>query len=1226
MKRIFLLGAVVVLVTTIKAQVKTNAITLKQLSLNLRKTEDSNYQKALSFASEKGWPLVLNSANGSKAYLVGLHEDGTPKYYTTYNNTIAAATTRANQLWSGGATGLNLNGSSANMKNKLGIWDGGKILTSHIELSGRITERTLSMPALSDHATHVVGTMIATGINPIVKGMSHGLQGIIAHDFQSDISEIADEASGLILSNHSYGEICGWYNNSSSSLSGFPADWLFFGRNGDNEDYKFGYYNTAAQSLDQISYNSPFYLIVKAAGNNRNGNGPAVGQPYYRYNASNPPNMVAAGNRPAGISNNDGYGIIPTDANAKNILTVGAVNGLAQGYSQKSDVIMSTFSSWGPTDDGRIKPDIVAHGVGVFSTSSSGNNAYNSKNGTSMATPNVTGSLLLLQEYYSQQKAGAFMRSATLKGLAIHTAEEAGDASGPDYKFGWGLLNVEKGAEVIKEYVSKNNATNAKHFLYENVLNNGSTYTTTFTPLVSGSLTATICWTDVQGNVTPIASALNNTSIKLVNDLDIRITRDGTTYFPWILDPSVPSASATTGDNFRDNVEKINADNLIAGETYTITISHKGSLVNGSQAYSLLMSFVPSNDIAVAEIVSPTSTDGSNAEQRLVIKLQNKGTVDKSSIPLTAVIKDGATTVATLTATYPFTLAGGTSGIYSFQQGFSTNPGTVYSVTVTASTTGDQDVTNDIKTTNIAIAPKAPTPSALGVTCSTTSNVLLKVNNPSPNTTYYWYDSPTATSPIGTGNTLTLATLPASTLYVGSGFNGGAGIKLKTNYSGGGYQVTTNSAGTASGSYIKYTATQPLILETIRLYTKFPGTFKLELLNITAENTSNGSYNFFGPLDSRIINVTSSHPSSSPGAYTGNEAADTGRIYYVGMTLPAQGANVSYALRLTGTDVNVSVFRHNGLPTGTTTIYPIATPNVFSVTGNSQFISSSNYQFFYYYFYDMKLKTADALSDRSSFTVTEAAAPVITVEGDSLTSNIASSYSWYRDGNFVPGAVTRKYKPTIDGNYHVVTVDAFGCTKASSIFGYSLPVTLTSFTAQLQNNSKVLLNWATANEVNNKSFDVEKLVSSNTSASWQKIGTITGAGNSSIVNQYSFTDNDVKQGTAIQYRLKQNDFDGQSKYSNIVAVQVNGNLVLGVNAYPNPVATIAKISYAVPQKGRATLAVYTLSGKLVTTLFDGEKYAGAYNQDYNTSKLAAGSYVLKLTANGSSVNTIINKL
>jgi len=170
------------------------------------------------------------------------------------------------------------------------------------------------------------------------------------------------------------------------------------------EDYKFGYYSDAAANLDDIAYSAPNYLIVKSAGNVRTETGPQVGNPYFRANSSG--QMVSAGNRPAGISSNDSYDIISWDCGAKNILTVGAVGGLANGYSRKEDIIATDFSAWGPTDDGRIKPDLVADGVDLLSPINTSNTSYAVFSGTSMSAPNTTGSLLLLQEYYTKLKPG----------------------------------------------------------------------------------------------------------------------------------------------------------------------------------------------------------------------------------------------------------------------------------------------------------------------------------------------------------------------------------------------------------------------------------------------------------------------------------------------------------------------------------------------------------------------------------------------------------------------------------------------------------------------------------------------------------------------------------------------------------------------------------------------------------------------------------------------------
>ncbi|NCI45576.1 S8 family serine peptidase [Sediminibacterium soli] len=590
------------------AQVVTNSRLLRQAAVDFKLRFDANFAKAMQLARERNWPLSYKTKNGQKAILVGLDDFNQPKYYISFNNTTAAATTRANQLWPGGRTGLSLSGSSSNMLNKLGVWDAGTVLTNHVELNGRVTIKDNPVSDDNDHATHVSGTLMAQGVNPSAKGMAYGLKGMVAYDLLNDESEMFNEAPNLLLSNHSYGLICGWNYNSDQSR------WEFYGDPGENEDFKFGYYNSESQNIDSIAYNAPYYLIVKASGNNRSSNGPAVGQPYYRKNAQG--TMVNSGNRPTGISSNDGYDIIPADNGAKNILTVGAVSGIPAGYNRKEDVIMSGFSSWGPTDDGRIKPDVVADGVNVLSSIASSTTSYAIFSGTSMATPNATGSLLLLQEYYSKLKgsATAFLRSATLRGLAIHTADEAGASPGPDYQFGWGLLNVEKAADVLTAAVPSNNATTSRHLMYENTLAQGQTFTTTVIASGNGPLVATICWTDVKGSV-DLVNKLNNRAKKLVNDLDIRITKGSgsslVTYQPWTLDVNNPANPAVPGDNITDNVERIDIDTaVVPGTVYTITVTHKGTLVKGQQAYSLLVS-------GAGGISRCTSGPGSNTGARI---------------------------------------------------------------------------------------------------------------------------------------------------------------------------------------------------------------------------------------------------------------------------------------------------------------------------------------------------------------------------------------------------------------------------------------------------------------------------------------------------------------------------------------------------------------------------------------------------------------------------------
>ncbi len=101
------------------------------------------------------------------------------------------------------------------------------------------------------------------------------------------------------------------------------------------------------------------------------------------------------------------------------------------------------FSSWGPTDDGRIKPEVVTKGVAVKSPVASSDTADDSYPGTSMASPGVAGVGLLLQQY-QYSLFGEYMRAASLKGLIMHSADEAGYDLGPDYSFWMGVSECAK--------------------------------------------------------------------------------------------------------------------------------------------------------------------------------------------------------------------------------------------------------------------------------------------------------------------------------------------------------------------------------------------------------------------------------------------------------------------------------------------------------------------------------------------------------------------------------------------------------------------------------------------------------------------------------------------------------------------------------------------------------------------------------------------------------------
>ncbi|HEY4285734.1 MAG TPA: S8 family serine peptidase [Puia sp.] len=587
------------------AQVVANKAAMQKASQD-RALKEAAFQRVLTTtALERGWPLTLRNKKGRLAYLRGINNSGLPYYVTTTDNLISAATIRTNKVWPGGGNGLSLNGSTAALKGKIAVWDEGLVRPTHVELAGRVTQKD-NASVLSDHSTHVSGTMIAAGVNPLAKGMSFGAQQLLTYDFNDDESEMmAAAAGGLLVSNHSYADIAGWYFDDTEQ------HWEFWGNPGDTVDIRFGLYNEDARYWDTIAYLAPDYLIAKAGGNNRGDTGAVVGQTYYRMNAQG--NFVNAGNRPAGISSNTGYNTIATYGNSKNILTLGAVNPIPGGYHNPGDVVLADFSSLGPTGDGRIKPDLVADGVNVLSSISTSDHAYDIYSGTSMATPASAGSSFLLQEYYYKLH-GAFMHSSTLKGLLIHTADEAGASPGPDYAYGWGLINMERAAAVIT-------ADNGDHS--QQIIQSSLTGTAPATYVVTASgktpVMATICWTDVPGTPAVIPANSHNfrdAAIKLVNDLDLRITDNvnGKVYLPWILDPNNPGAAATKGDNIRDNVEKVElSDSLIPGRSYTITVSHKGTIQRTTQSFSLLISGV--GGIAACASGSTVGSTGANITQ-----------------------------------------------------------------------------------------------------------------------------------------------------------------------------------------------------------------------------------------------------------------------------------------------------------------------------------------------------------------------------------------------------------------------------------------------------------------------------------------------------------------------------------------------------------------------------------------------------------------------------------
>lgn len=553
-----------------------------KLAKHFREKYANNRIRAFQLASQHNWPTIKNYANGKTLTLEGIDSLGFPIYYTTHN-ILSATGTQTGTLYENGGLGVNLDGGLPEMEGKLGIWDGGQARLTHVEFGGRLKQQDLNS-SFNDHTTHLAGTMAASGINPQIKGMAYRAK-LSVWNYTDDLAEMAAASRSLLVSNHAYGPIAGWFNNPDRLGNDPNLKWEWWGTPNINptEDYRFGFYDDKTRDLDKLAFNSPYYLIVKSADNKRLENGPPAGVPYFLKN-SNTKSTIER-------SKNDGYDVIPTDATAKNILTVGATEATF-GSGKMTNFKVASFSGWGPTDDGRIKPDLLGVGTNVISSIASSNNSYGTYSGTSMASANVSGTLFLLQELYFKQTK-TFMRSATLKALALHTADKPDGKIRPSYEYGWGLLNAKKAAEVLLN-------TDQRHIVSENTLINGETISQKLISASNEPLVATLVWTDPEADPTAISSKMvNSRNPKLINDLDIRIVDEANkdiNWLPWTLDPANPSLPAVVGDNIRDNVEQIYIPPTASSKTYSIIIKHKNRLTNASQPYSLIISGVEKQD------------------------------------------------------------------------------------------------------------------------------------------------------------------------------------------------------------------------------------------------------------------------------------------------------------------------------------------------------------------------------------------------------------------------------------------------------------------------------------------------------------------------------------------------------------------------------------------------------------------------------------------------------
>jgi hypothetical protein len=541
--------------------------------------EEVRYQAVLVKAELLGIPVRLDGP-GHKVSILYDFRGEEPLYRTTLNAN-AAISTGANLIRQ--TPPYNLDGSGI----KVGVWDGGSVRNTHQEFNTTRVVKKNATAAVDDHATHVAGTIGASGFQASAKGMAP-LVAIDSYEWTDDYAEMTAVGAAtandsfttkIPLSNHSYG-----YNAVTADM---------------------GRYNAECNTTDALALGLPYYLVFWAAGNEQD-------------------TLTALG----------GYQSITYNGLSKNILTVGAGDdAVTSGVRDVTKGTLAYFSSMGPCDDGRIKPDLVANGVNVNSCISTSDTAYDATySGTSMATPNAAGSATLLVQLYSREFSSQRMRSSMLKALLIHTADDVG-RPGPDYQYGWGYLNVKAAADVILAHKA---SLAAPKMVDDSISNSSKTKSYNYVWDGTSPLKATLCWTDPAGTA---QTAADSRTPNLKHNLDLKITApDGTTIYQPYTMPFVGTwtqasmtLNATKGKNNVDNVERVDLPAPTQAGTYIVTVSLDGTLTTSTQAFSLIVTGASSAEANPPPTVSLTSP------------LNGAAVLPGQSVALTATAADMAT-------------------------------------------------------------------------------------------------------------------------------------------------------------------------------------------------------------------------------------------------------------------------------------------------------------------------------------------------------------------------------------------------------------------------------------------------------------------------------------------------------------------------------------------------------------------------------------------------------
>jgi serine protease AprX len=600
------------------------------LKAKLQQAHDEREARVALYLQQK--TVARSFSKGKVLYSIyDIAPDGTPIYINT-KNVESGQVIKANKLYNGGGLSLNIQGQGMTV----GVWDGGPVRATHELLAGQATQidgSALTDVGGRDHMAHVTGTIVGKAL-PSGNAQAMSARGIAfnatarCYDWNNDLTEMATFAiDGYLISNHSYGP---------NNAVGDPA-------------WELGAYREKGPLFDEIVKTYPNYLPFIAGGNEQ---------------ATS-----------ANAASKMGYDVMSGMNVGKNVMTVGAING---------NLTMSGYSNWGPTDDGRFKPDIVAKGTGINSAQSTADNAYSgtdtSSSGTSYASPAAAALGLLLQQYHNAAKS-TYLEAAGIKGLMLHTATDLGQP-GPDYKFGWGVADGEQAAQTItasNSDLANNNSTTKIAKITTNPAVGASLTYTLKAKGGSTPLSASICWTDDEAAEQLIGEGVDPTTGRLVYNFDIKLVDQVTNqeYFPW-KGPGMANRtqnSTRTGPNDVDNFKKVDIDAPVAGRNYQLVISKRNAMPAAARQFTIVWTGLQGSALPVelnaftAKVVGKkrallnwsTASEKNNLGFEVEMSAVTEGTVFRK----VGFVKGNGTSATT--QNYQFTTDDLQAGIYYFR-------------------------------------------------------------------------------------------------------------------------------------------------------------------------------------------------------------------------------------------------------------------------------------------------------------------------------------------------------------------------------------------------------------------------------------------------------------------------------------------------------------------------------------------------------------------------------